>query len=150
MQSSAGLDMPTRSGLISLLQQTRTSATLYEAGAKKQGKAFPFMAFARTERRHERLLVDALKRARIAPPSPPKVVIASELSPLLKQALLQEKETLSEAERCLGFIKQRELVDLLMVIKLTSRDEHLPLLKKKAGEAPLHPSKAEIQRLRGR
>lgn len=150
MQTSAGLDMPTQSGLISLLQQTRASAALYEAGAKRHGKSAPFAALARTERRHEKLLIDRLKQAHVALPAPPKVGIASELSPLLKQALQQEKETLSEAERCLGFIKQRELVDLLMVIKLTCRDEHLPLLKKKAGAVPPRPSKAEIQRLRGR
>lgn len=150
MQPSALLDSATRSGLVALLQQTRVSAMLYEAGAKRYPRALPFATLARTERRHERLLREALLRARASLPPPPPLSLSKELGALLKQAVQQEQETQAEAERCLGFVRPRALVDLLTVIQLTSRDEHLPLLKKKLGPSPPKPTKAELQRLRGR
>lgn len=148
MQSSAGMDLATRSGLISVLQQTRASATLYEVAAKQYGKVLPFTMFAHTERRHEKLLLSALKRARVTLPPPPKVAAPEGLKALLTRALQQEREAKNEAERCLQFIKSPELVDLLTTVKLTSRDLHQPPLVKKLAATLPRPSKQEIQRLR--
>lgn len=150
LQQGGSADTMTQSALKNTLQHTRASAGLYEAAAKKHGKSFPFVTFAHTERRHEKLLLDLLKTYNITAPAPPKIAVPVTLSAVLKQGQLEEKETLIETKRALGFVKQTDIEEVLTVIQLTARDIHLPAVEKKLGPNLPHPTAKEIKRLRGR
>ena len=69
---TGGVDMMTQSALVGALQEVRSSAQFYESAAQQQRKTFPFADLARTERRHERLLLGLLKTYHVAVPEPPK------------------------------------------------------------------------------
>ena len=143
--------MMTQSALTSVLQDVRGSALFYESAAGRYGKAFPFADLARTERRHERLVLGLLKTYSVAEPTPVKLAapVPGSLADALRRSVVLEKNTVKECTHYLGFVKQQDINDIFTIIKITSRDLHLPLLQKKlAPEEPLSLTPAQVRRVR--
>jgi hypothetical protein len=147
---TGGTDMMTQSGLTSVLQEVRGSAAFYESAAQRHGKLFPFADLARTERRHERLVLALLKTYSVAAPSPPKVsMVPKTLPETLKLAVRLEKHTISECGHYLGFITQQDIDDIFTVIKVTARDIHLPALQARLGpEGPARLTPTQVRKVR--
>jgi hypothetical protein len=145
--------MMTQSALTSVLAEVRVSALFYESAAGRYGKAFPFAELARTERRHERLVLGLLKTYSVVEPMPSNsmIQVPPSLTETLRRSVVLEKNTIKECSHYLGFIKQQDINDVFTIIKITSRDLHLPQLLKKLGpEAPLSLTPAQVRQIRAK
>ena len=132
---TGGVDMMTQSALVGALREVRSSAQFYESAAQQQRKTFPFADLARTERRHERLLLGLLKTYQVAVPEPPKPTpLPKTLTETLKIGVGLETHTVSEYSHFLGYVKPQDINDIFTIIKVTARDLHLPALQKKLGQ----------------
>jgi hypothetical protein len=142
--------MMTQSALTSVLQDVRGSALFYESAAGRYGKAFPFADMARTERRHERLMLGLLKTYFVTEPAPVKLVapVPGSLTDALRKSILSEQNMVKECSRYLGFIKQQDIGDIITIIKITSRDLHLPLLQKKLAPPAPTLTPAQVRKIR--
>jgi hypothetical protein len=149
---TGGTDMMTQSALSSVLQEVRGSAMFYESAAQRHGKSFPFTDLARTERRHERLVLVLLKTYSMTPPGPPKAsMVPKTLTETLKVAVGLEKHTIRECDHYLSFVSQQDINDIFTIIKITSRDIHLPALQERLGpEGPVRLTPAQVRQLRDR
>lgn len=141
--------MMTQSALTSVLQEVRTAAAFYEQAARRFGPAFAFAPLAQDERRHERLLLRLLKTYRVMPPkAPAPPPLPKTLPEALKQSIRLENHTLAECSHYLRFLKPREIIDLVGVVKVSAQDLHLPRLQRRlGGDKPAQLSPAEVHRL---
>jgi hypothetical protein len=149
MQQNGGADMMTQSALTSVLREVRLNAAFYEQAARRFGHAFAFAELAQTERRHERLLLGLLKTYRIAAPKPPPPLpLPNTLPETLKQSVRLEQHAAAECRHYLRFLKQRDIVDLVGVVKVSAQELHLPRLQKKLGGATSpHLTPAQVRQL---
>jgi hypothetical protein len=145
-----GVDMMTQSALTSVLQDVRGSALFYESAAGRYGKAFPFADMARTERRHERLMLGLLKTYSVTEPisAKPMGKLPSSLTETLRLSFTWEQTMVKECSRYLGFVKQQDIGDIITIIKITSRDLHLPLLQKKLAPPAPALTPAQVRKIR--
>lgn len=145
-------DMMTQSALKSLLAEVRGSARFYEEATRRHGKHFAFAELARTERRHERLLLTLFQSYNVSVPEPPIALpVPPALSETLRLALGLEAQSVNECSHYLSFLKQQDIVDIFTIVKITARDLHRPALQKKLGPSgppPLTP--AQVKQLRER
>ncbi len=142
--------MMTQSALTSVLQDVRGSALFYESAAGRYGKAFPFADMARTERRHERLMLGLLKTYSVTEPisAKPMGKLPSSLTETLRLSFTWEQTMVKECSRYLGFVKQQDIGDIITIIKITSRDLHLPLLQKKLAPPAPALTPAQVRKIR--
>lgn len=142
--------MMTQSALTSVLQDVRGSALFYESAAGRYGKAFPFADMARTERRHERLMLGLLKTYSVTEPSSAKPMgkLPISLTETLRLSTTWEQNMVKECSRYLGFVKQQDISDIITIIKITSRDLHLPLLQKKLAPPTPTLTPAQVRKIR--
>ncbi len=142
--------MMTQSALTSVLQDVRGSALFYESAAGRYGKAFPFADMARTERRHERLMLGLLKTYSVTEPISAKPIgkLPSSLTETLRLSIIWEQNTIKECSHYLGFVKQQDIGDIITIIKITSRDLHLPLLQKKLAPPAPALTPAQVRKIR--
>ena len=150
LAQSGGVDMMTQSALTGILQEVRSSASFYESATQRFGRNFPFAELARTERRHERLVLGLFKTYAVTIPALLKArPVTGSLQETLRRSITLERGVVRECSHYLGFVKPQDMIDIFTVIKVTARDLHLPALQKKlGGDEPPRLTPTQVRQLR--
>ena len=124
------LDEKTRGALIGALNDERRSRSMYQAMSEKLGGARPFSNIVEAERVHEERLMPLFEKYKIPIPEnsfvPAKMPVPDTRVEACKAGIESEKKNIVMYEEFLGFVKEKDIVEVFKYLQAASQNNHLP------------------------